>query len=137
MQGALRCHGTPATTGEGGYMPTANNGGGQVRRTVATPSGTIAYTDRGAGPIALFVHGVFLNADLWDGVIDGLTDVRRCIAPDLLCHGGTIERAGADVSFAGQAQALVELIDALGIDRVDLVGNDSGGGIAQIMAARH
>jgi len=118
-------------------MPTVNNGGGLARRTVQTPSGTIGFTDRGAGPAALFVHGVFLNADLWEGTIDGLTDVRRCIAPDLLCHGGTREHAAADVSFAGQAQALAELLDALGIDRVDLVGNDSGGGIAQILAARH
>jgi len=34
------------------------------RRTIETPSGRIAYVDRGDGPTALFVHGVFLNANL-------------------------------------------------------------------------
>jgi pimeloyl-ACP methyl ester carboxylesterase len=106
-------------------------------RIVTTSAGKLACIERGEGPAALFVHGVFLNADLWDGVIDGVTDVRRCIAPDLLCHGATQEKADADVSFAGQAAALVELLDALDVGRVDLVANDSGGAIAQILAARH
>jgi pimeloyl-ACP methyl ester carboxylesterase len=107
------------------------------RRSIETPSGRIAFVERGEGPVALFVHGVFLNADLWDGVIDGLSDLRRCIAPDILCHGHTQERADADVSFAGQARALVQLLDALDVGKVDLVANDSGGAIAQILAARH
>jgi pimeloyl-ACP methyl ester carboxylesterase len=107
------------------------------RRSIETPAGRIAFVDRGEGPVALFVHGVFLNADLWDGVIDGVSDVRRCIAPDILCHGHTQERPDTDVSFAGQARALVQLLDALDVSKVDLVANDSGGAIAQILAARH
>jgi pimeloyl-ACP methyl ester carboxylesterase len=106
-------------------------------RTVDTSAGTLACIDRGDGPVALFVHGVFLNADLWSSVIDQVADVRRCIAPDLLCHGATQERPDADVSFTGQAAALVELLNALDVGRVDLVANDSGGAIAQIVAARH
>jgi pimeloyl-ACP methyl ester carboxylesterase len=42
-----------------------------------------------------------------------------------------------DVSFTAQATMLAEVLDALHIDRVDLVGNDSGGAIAQIFAAHH
>lgn len=106
-------------------------------RTVETSAGTFACLERGEGPVALFLHGVFLNADLWEGVVDGVADVRRCLAPDLLCHGATRERPDADDSFAGQAAALVELLDALDVGRVDLVANDSGGAIAQILAARH
>jgi pimeloyl-ACP methyl ester carboxylesterase len=107
------------------------------RRNIETAVGQISFLEQGAGPVALFVHGVFLNAHLWEGTMDGVADMRRCIAPDLLCHGATRERPAADVSFAGQAQALVELLDVLDVDRVDLVGTDSGGGIAQILAARH
>lgn len=106
-------------------------------RTVDTSAGRFACIDRGDGPVALFVHGVFLNADLWDGTIDAVADVRRCIAPDIVCHGATEERPGADFSFTGQAAALVELLDAIDVGRVDLVANDSGGAIAQILAARH
>ena len=69
-------------------------------RRVDTPSGTVGFLEQGQGPVALFVHGVFLNGHLWDGVMDGVADIRRCIAPDLLCHGATRERVTADVSFA-------------------------------------
>jgi len=107
------------------------------RRTVETPSGTIAYVEHGTGPAALFVHGVFLNGYLWRDVITRLGDVRRCLAVDLLAHGATRVRPGQEISFPAQARMLVELLDALGIDRVDLVANDSGSGIAQLVAAYH
>jgi pimeloyl-ACP methyl ester carboxylesterase len=102
-----------------------------------TPFGEIAFEDRGAGPPALFVHGVFLNGYLWRQVVDRVADMRRCIALDLLAHGATRASDGADFSFEGQAEMIAAFCDALGLDQVDLVGNDSGGGIAQIFAARH
>ena len=108
-----------------------------ANKSVQTPSGTIAYAEKGQGPVALFVHGVLLNNHLWRHQLDGLSDIRRCIAPDLLAHGGTEVTPGGDVSVTANARMLLEFIDALGIDQVDLVGNDSGGGIAQIFAARH
>jgi pimeloyl-ACP methyl ester carboxylesterase len=64
-----------------------------------------------------------------------LSDVRRCIAPDLLTHGDTEVAAGGDVSVTANARMLAQFLDALKVDQVDLVGNDSGGGIAQIFAA--
>ena len=62
---------------------------------------------------------------------------RRCIAIDLMGLGYTEIAPGQDVSFTAQARMLAEVLDALGIDKVDLVGNDSGGAIAQIFAAHH
>ena len=88
-----------------------------------TASGRIAYDEAGAGPVALFVHGVLMNKHLWRRQLTGLGDIRRCIAPD---H---------DVSVTANAHMLRELLDTLAIDQVDLVGNDSGGGICQIFAA--
>lgn len=104
-------------------------------KTVATPSGLIGYVERGQGPVALFVHGVLLNGHLWRHQLDALGDVRRCIAVDLLAHGRTEAAEGQDVSVTANAHMLAQFLDALGIDRVDLVGNDSGGGICQIFAA--
>ena len=43
--------------------------------------------------------------------------------------------ADQDVSVTANAHMLAQFLDALGIERVDLVGNDSGGGICQIFAA--
>src|ERR1700722_9284639 len=108
-----------------------------TKKSVATPSGRIAYAEAGAGPAALFVHGVLLNGHLWRHQLAGLSDLRRCIAPDLLAHGDTEIAPDQDVSVTANAKMLLEFLDALQIDRVDLIGNDTGGGIAQIFAAKN
>jgi pimeloyl-ACP methyl ester carboxylesterase len=103
--------------------------------SVQTASGRIAYVEAGSGPVALFVHGVLLNKHLWRRQLAGLSDIRRCIAVDLLAHGDTEIDPGQDVSVTANANMLRQVLDALQIDQVDMVGNDSGGGIAQIFAA--
>jgi pimeloyl-ACP methyl ester carboxylesterase len=108
-----------------------------LRKTVTTPFGEIAYIEKGSGPAALFVHGVLVNGYLWRNVIDQLDGRRRCIAVDLMGHGATRVPDDQDLSFDAQARMLASFVDALGLDQVDLVGNDSGGGIAQIFAANH
>ena len=42
-----------------------------------------------------------------------------------------------DVSFISQANMIAEVIDALGVKKIDLIANDSGGAIAQIFAAHY
>jgi len=108
-----------------------------TRHHVETASGRISYTEQGAGPVALFVHGVLLNGHLWRHQLAELSDIRRSIAVDLLAHGDTDIAPDQDVSVTANAKMLEEFLDALKIDQVDLVGNDSGGGIAQIFAALH
>jgi pimeloyl-ACP methyl ester carboxylesterase len=105
------------------------------RKSVQTPSGQVSYVEEGTGPTALFVHGVLLNGHLWRYQLKGLSDIRRCIAVDLLAHGDTEIAPDQDVSVTANARMLKEFLDGLGIDQVDLVGNDSGGGISQIFAA--
>jgi pimeloyl-ACP methyl ester carboxylesterase len=105
------------------------------RRSLATPSGEIACTEFGEGPAALFVHGVGTSGVLWRQVIEDLSGTSRCIAADLPAHGASPARP--DMSPAALAEALADLCDSLGLDQVDLVGNDTGGAIAQIFAARH
>jgi pimeloyl-ACP methyl ester carboxylesterase len=105
------------------------------RRHVDTPSGRISYVEHGNGPAALFVHGVLLNGYFWRHQLAELGDVRRCIAVDLMAHGHTEISARQDVSVTANAHMLAQFLDALTIDQVDVVGNDSGGGICQIFAA--
>jgi pimeloyl-ACP methyl ester carboxylesterase len=81
------------------------------------------------------VHGVLLNGHLWRHQLAHLSDIRRCIAVDLLAHGDTEIAPDQDLSVTANANMLKEFLDALNIDQIDLVGNDSGGGIAQIFAA--
>jgi alpha-beta hydrolase superfamily lysophospholipase len=105
------------------------------RRSLATRSGQIAYTELGAGPAALFVHGVGTSGVLWRHVIAELIGTSRCIAADLPAHGASPARN--DMSVAALAEALADLCDSLGLGQADLIGNDTGGAIAQIFAARH
>ncbi len=102
---------------------------------VDTPSGRIAYVEHGDGPVALFVHGVLLNGFLWRQQLAELGGTRRCIAIDLLAHGHTQAAADSTHTVTDNARMLAQFLDALGIERIDLVGNDSGGGICQIFAA--
>ena len=104
-------------------------------QTVQTPSGRIAYTEQGTGPVALFVHGVLLNKHLWRHQLAHLSDIRRCIAVDLLAHGETDIAGDQDVSVTANAKMLEQFLDALNVEQADLIGNDSGGGIAQIFSA--
>jgi pimeloyl-ACP methyl ester carboxylesterase len=108
-----------------------------VRHSVETPSGRISYLEQGKGPVALFVHGVLLNGYLWRHQLTDLSDFRRCIAVDLLAHGDTEISPAQDVSVMANAKMLKEFLDALKVDQVDLVANDSGTGIAQIFAASY
>src|ERR1700736_280018 len=104
-------------------------------RSIEIPSGRISYTEAGSGPVALFVHGVVLHKHLWRYQLSGMSDIRRCIAVDLLAHGDTEIEPNQDVSVTANDNMLREVLDDLRTDLVDLVGNDSGGGIAQIFAA--
>jgi pimeloyl-ACP methyl ester carboxylesterase len=107
------------------------------RRYADVKSGRIAYFEKGNGPAALFVHGVPLNGFHWRNLIDRVQHRRRCIAVDLMALGYSDIAPTQDVSFTAQARMLAEVLDALGLEKVDLVANDSGGAIAQIFAAHH
>lgn len=106
-------------------------------RHVDTRFGAIAYRERGSGPVALFVHGVFMNGYLWRHVVERVASVRRCIAIDLLAHGATQTADDADLSFDAQADMLAEFCERLDTGPIDLVANDSGVAIAQIFAVRY
>ena len=108
-----------------------------IRRFADVKSGRIAYFERGEGAVALFVHGVPINGYHWRHVIDRVQHKRRCIAIDLMGLGYTEIRPSQDVSFTAQAHMIAEVLDKLGIEKIDMVGNDSGGAIAQIFAANY
>src|SRR3954451_23738547 len=101
-------------------------------RTVEVPAGTIAYRERGTGPAVVFVHGVGVNGDLWRHVVPGLADRHRCIAPDwpLGAHAHAL-RADADLSLPGLAGVVADVLQALELEEVTIVANDTGGAVAQ------
>lgn len=108
-----------------------------ARRFVETPFGRIAYVERGRGRAALFLHGFPLNAFQWRGAIAGLSPIRRCIAPDFMGLGFTDVAKGQSLAPTEQAAMIVALLDTLSVPGVDLVANDSGGAVAQLLVTRH
>jgi haloalkane dehalogenase len=102
-----------------------------------TRFGRIAYVERGTGPAALFLHGFPLNGFQWRGALERLSPYRRCVAPDFLGLGYTEVAEGQSAAADAQADMLVELLDTLSIDSVDVVANDSGGAVAQLLVTRH
>ena len=83
--------------------------------------------------MALFVHGVVLNKHVWRRQSTGLSDTRRCIAVDLLANGDR-HRPKSRRFSRRQRQHAERGLGALKIDKIDLVGNDSGDAIAQIFS---
>ncbi|HTU13562.1 MAG TPA: alpha/beta hydrolase [Solirubrobacterales bacterium] len=107
--------------------------------TVELPQGTIEYRDEGQGPAIVFSHGIFVDSSLWDGLVERLVPAGfRCIRPQtpMGCHRIPM-KPDADLSPPGIADLLADFIDALELGSVPVVGSDSGGAVAQMLAARH
>lgn len=86
------------------------------------------------GPAVLLVHGIPTNHRLWDDVVPEVSQHARVLAVDLLGYGDSPAPEDQPVDIASQAAVLLDLLDALGIDRAVVVGHDLGGGVAQILA---
>jgi len=100
-------------------------------------AGTIAYSDTGGGgPVIVLLHGLLMDASLWDEVTADLSPGHRCVAPTLPLGAHTQAiKPGADLSLPGIAKLVAEFLDRLGLDDVTLVGNDTGGAVVQLLAA--
>ena len=100
-------------------------------------TGTVDYEDTGgAGPVVVLVHGLLMDASLYDDVVADLARDHRCIVPTLPLgahrHGAAED---ADLSLRGIAQLVAELLERLDLRDVTLVGNDTGGAIVQLLMA--
>ena len=102
------------------------------------PFGPCAVRVTGEGPPVLLVHGVIVNGHLWDPIVPALAVDHQVIQPDLPlgAHAHPARRREL-VTPEGLADALAALVEALGHEQVVVVGNDSGGAISQVFAARH
>jgi pimeloyl-ACP methyl ester carboxylesterase len=104
---------------------------------IASSGGRLEYFRRGAGPTVVFAHGWLANANLWRKVVDALAARFTCITLDLpLGSHRTALRDDADLTPAGCARLIADVLAALGLDDVTLVGNDSGGAYSQIALSR-
>ena len=91
------------------------------------------YHDRGEGFPALLIHGSGPGVSAWANWrlnLPALAERCRVIAPDMAGFGFTERKPGERYSMQGWLDHLLGLLDALGLDQVDLVGNSFGGALA-------
>ncbi len=100
------------------------------------PQGTIHVRDTGnpGGPPIVFVHGFLVNGTLWRKVVPHLETDFRCIWPDWPLGSHRAPMAPhADLSPRGVAHLVADALEALALDDVTLVGNNTGGAICQLL----
>lgn len=108
------------------------------RKEIDLPAGRIRYREAGTGKPVVFVHGYLVDGRLWDGVVDRLSDSYRCLAPDWPIGSQQIAmKPGADLSPPGIAATIAAFLEALDLEDVTIVGNDSGGAMSQVLVTRH
>jgi pimeloyl-ACP methyl ester carboxylesterase len=92
-------------------------------------AGTIAYEDTGGdGPVVVLLHGLAMDGTVWRHVVAELRGEHRCVVPTLpLGAHRTPMKPDADLSLRGLAALVAELLAALDLRDVTLVGNDWGG----------
>jgi pimeloyl-ACP methyl ester carboxylesterase len=103
---------------------------------IPTRVGPVPVRVTGDGPAVLAVHGALVDGRLWDETARHLAPHARVVVPDLPLGAhrrGVPDRSRLTPTEA--AGAVIDVLDGLGLDSAVLLGNDTGGALAQLAAA--
>ena len=106
-------------------------------RLLETGNGNIHCHEAGTGPALLLLHGSGPGVTAWANYENNLpvfASEFRCVVPDFPGYGKSEPREGMPIEVC--IDAVVELMDALGIDRAHIIGNSLGGLVGSHIAAR-
>jgi pimeloyl-ACP methyl ester carboxylesterase len=95
---------------------------------------TVHWRRTGTGPVIVLLHGFPLSGRTWEPVVARLQDRFTSVMPDLIGLDESSSTAEEDYGSPGQGRAIRGMLDALGIERYALVGNDTGGWVARELA---
>src|SRR5215208_636322 len=103
-------------------------------RDLDLPQGRLRCFEAGTGDPIVFVHGLLVNANLWRKVVGKLAPDFRCVTLDLPLGSHTLPMPDAtDLTPPALAELIADAIEALGLEEVTLVGNDTGGALCQMV----
>jgi pimeloyl-ACP methyl ester carboxylesterase len=102
------------------------------------PAAQVRWTITGDGPPVVLVHGVAVDGRLWRDVVPRLASHFRVVTLDLPlgAHRRPVP-PGTDLTPPALARSIAHALEALDLHDVCLVGNDTGGGLCQLVAAHH
>jgi len=123
-----------------GFLAATSGAGGPARmrfRSVSTRRARLSLVEAGDGPPVLAVHGLGATKGSFLPTVVGLSSRFRTIAVDLPGFGDSSKPIAAAYDASFFAAACIELLDALGLERVHLIGNSLGGRVALEIALRH
>jgi pimeloyl-ACP methyl ester carboxylesterase len=111
-------------------------------KEIRLPQGPIRFRESGTGEPIVLVHGLLANGELWRDVAPRLAKDFRVIVPDWPLGSQELPLDStaahpADLSPPALARLVADFLAALELERVTLVGNDTGGAICQLVATRH
>ncbi|MFZ5506747.1 MAG: alpha/beta fold hydrolase [Pseudomonadota bacterium] len=112
----------------------------EIARSIVAAGITTNYHDLGSGFPVLMLHGSGPGVSAWANwrlVMPQIAERARVIAPDMAGFGYTERRPDLRYDMDTWVAQAVGMLDALGIERADLVGNSFGGGLALQVAIRH
>lgn len=106
-------------------------------RELSLPQGRMRYFDVGSGPVVVFVHGLFVNANVWRKLVPTLSQNARCVILDLPFGSHEVPmNPGTDLGERGVVDLIADAIEELGLEDVTLVGMDTGGAICQFVVTQ-
>jgi pimeloyl-ACP methyl ester carboxylesterase len=104
---------------------------------VELAQGKVRYREQGEGEPIVFVHGYLVDGRLWSDTAETLAGAHRCILPDWPLGAHRVPmKTDADLSPPGIADLIADFLDALDLNEVTIVGNDTGGAMSQILVTR-
>jgi pimeloyl-ACP methyl ester carboxylesterase len=117
-----------------GFLAATSGEAGSPRRlrfrTVQAASGPLSIVEAGQGPPVIAIHGLGATKASFLPTVAALGPSFRVIALDLPGFGESRKPLGAPYDARFFADAVLELLDALGLDRAHLIGNSLGGRVA-------
>ncbi|MGC1584677.1 MAG: alpha/beta hydrolase [Rhodomicrobium sp.] len=117
-----------------------DTGNPEIGRLVNCGGLSVNLHDQGSGHPVVLIHGSGPGVSAWANwrlVIPGLAKEFRVIAPDMAGFGYTDRPTGFVYGKSAWVAQVIGVLDALKLERADLVGNSFGGAIALAAAVSH
>ena len=112
-----------------------------IKKKIKILDHTLSFVDEGAGDPIVLLHGNPTSSYLWRNIIPHLSDLGRCIAPDLIGMGDSdkLKNSGPDsYSFIEHRKYLDALLEEIGVtEKVTFVIHDWGSALGFDWAYRH